>query len=77
MFDWQEKYYFSQHLTHCLGMNYYVNFLGGIGSKPPVYLLLIFEIECHSIFFQFRNIKFKKSKNQFDFEIDFCGRHGQ
>ena len=28
-------------------------------------------IECHSIFFQFRNIKFKKLKNQFDFKIEF------
>ena len=34
-------------------------------------------IECHWIFFQFRSIKFKKSKNQFDFEIDFCRLHRQ
>ena len=49
-----------------------------VWDYPPVYLHLIFwNIECHLIFFQFRNIKFKKSKNQFDFEIDFCRLHRQ
>ena len=48
------------------------------GDIPPVYLHLIFEISSVTrIFFQFRNIKFKKLKNQFDFEIDFCRLHRQ
>ena len=44
---------------------------------PCLSPLDFWNIECHSIFFQFRNIKFKKSKNQFDFEIDFCRLHRQ
>ena len=47
-------------------------------NKPTVYLHLIFEISSVTrFFFQFRNIKFKKLKNQFDFEIDFCRLHRQ
>ena len=46
--------------------------------KPPIYLHLIFEISSVTwFFFQFRNIKFEKSKNQFDFEIEFCRLHPQ
>ena len=48
------------------------------GHFPLVYLHLIFEISTVTrFFFQFRNIKFKNSKNQFDFEIDFCRLHRQ
>ena len=45
--------------------------------SPPVYLHLIFEIWSVTRFFLFRNIKFEKSKNQFDFKIDFCRLHRQ
>ena len=38
---------------------------------PCLSPLDFWNIECHSILFQFRNIKFKKSKNQFDFKIEF------
>ena len=34
-------------------------------------------IECYLIFFQFQNIKFKRLKKQFEFEIDFCRLHRQ
>ena len=50
----------------------------GHSVYPPVYLHLIFEIwSVTRIFFQFRNIKFEKLKNQFDFEIDFGRLHRQ
>jgi hypothetical protein len=43
---------------------------------PCLSLLDFWHIECPLFFFQFWNIKFKKSKNQFDFEIDFAGYTG-
>ena len=46
-------------------------------QSPCLSPLDFWNVECHSIFFQFRNIKFKKLKNQFDFEIDFCRLHRQ
>ena len=48
-----------------------------ITLSPCLSPLDFWNIECHSIFFQFRNIKFKKLENQFDFEIDFCRLHRQ
>ena len=44
---------------------------------PCLSPLHFWNFECHSIFFQFQNIKIKKLKNQFDYEIDFCKLHRQ
>ena len=44
---------------------------------PCLSPLDFWDIECHSNFFQFQNIKFKNLKNQFDFKMDFCKLHRQ
>ena len=48
-----------------------------VRHSPCLSPLDFWDIECHSNFFQFQNIKFKNLKNQFDFEIDFCRLHRQ
>ena len=48
-------------------------------SSFKIKIFIIFKLVSFHYFIVdvFRNIKFKKSKNQFDFEIDFCRLHRQ